>query len=75
MTGVMPPPGWLRVVAGNPEMSVVYKQMERTKLPPPVVVNGEETKLRPMPPVGIADIANNQDALADMRAWIMSLKK
>jgi len=72
---VMPPKGWLRVVPGNPEMSVVFKQMERTMLPPPVIVDGMESKLRPMPPVGLADIAVPVDAVADMRAWIMSLKK
>ena len=32
-------------------------------------------RLRPMPPVGVADIAVDKAALDDMRAWIMSLKK
>jgi hypothetical protein len=72
---VVPPKGWLRVVPGSPDTSVVYVQAERTKLPPPVVVDGMETRLRPMPPVGVADIAVPVDAVADLRAWIMSLKK
>jgi hypothetical protein len=68
---VHPPPGYLRIVAGNPTMSVVYRQMARVNLPP--AMNGADP-LRPMPPVGVADIAVDQAALTDMRTWIMGLK-
>ena len=36
-------------------------------------VDGQDDRLRPMPPVGVADMAVDQAALADVRAWIMSL--
>jgi hypothetical protein len=68
---VKPPPGFLRVVPGNPTNSVVYRQMLRTGLPQPVMAADE--RLRPMPPIGVADIAVDKAALDDVRAWIMSL--
>lgn len=66
-------PGWLRVVPGDPEKSVVFKQMERTKLPPPTA--GDAMRLRPMPPVGVTDVALDAETLALVREWILSLKK
>ena len=51
---VHPPAGWLRVVPGVPTRSVVYVQMQRTMLPP---ATGGNERLRPMPPVGLADVA------------------
>ena len=70
---VKPPMGWLRVVPGNPDNSVVYRQMLRTMLPPPNTATDE--RLRPMPPIGVADIALDRAALDDVRAWIMSLPR
>jgi hypothetical protein len=66
---VMPPAGWKRVLPGKPEMSVLYVQARRTPLPP--AVGG--VRLRPMPPFGVADVAADQAALADISAWIMGL--
>jgi hypothetical protein len=66
---VMPPPGWKRVLPGKPEMSVLYVQARRTPLPP--AVGG--VRLRPMPPVGVSDLAPDQTALTDIAAWITSL--
>jgi hypothetical protein len=68
---VKPPAGWLRVVPGNPTNSVVYRQMLRTGLPMPAMAADE--RLRPMPPVGVADIAVDKATLEDVRLWIMSL--
>jgi len=68
---VMPPPGWLRVVPGDPLTSVLYVQMQRTMLPP---ATGNE-RLRPMPPVGVADVAADQVALKDVFDWITALPK
>ena len=68
---VKPPDGFLRVVPGNPTNSVVYRQMQRTNLPPPKMASDE--RLRPMPPVGVADIAVDRASLEDVRLWIMSL--
>ena len=68
---VVPPPGWLRIVPGKPENSVVYVQVERVNIPPPM---GDAERLRPMPPVGVEDVAVPQDALQDLREWIMSLQ-
>jgi hypothetical protein len=71
---VMPPKGWLRVVPGSPSTSVLYVQVQRTMLPPPMGTGSMMTRLRPMPPVGVADVAADQAALADLNAWILSLK-
>jgi len=68
---VMPPAGWLRVVPGDPSTSVLYVQMQRTMLPP---ATGNE-RLRPMPPVGVADVAADQAALKDVSDWITALPK
>jgi hypothetical protein len=68
---VKPPPGWKRVVPGDLNRSVLYVQMRRTPLPPPV----EGVRLRPMPPVGVSDVAPEQRILADVAAWIMSLPR
>lgn len=75
---VHPPPGWLRVVPGSPETSVLYRQMARVNLPDPM--GDSDTRLRPMPPFGIADYspmrsAVDQALLDDVRAWIMSLPR
>jgi hypothetical protein len=61
-SGVTAPMGWLRVVPGKPEMSVLYVEARRTMLP---------TGLKPMPPVGVA--VAQQGALDDLKAWISSL--
>jgi hypothetical protein len=67
---VHPPAGWLRVVPGAPLRSVVYVQMQRTMLPPPVMM----TRLRAMPPVGVADLAAEQASLKDVFDWITALR-
>jgi hypothetical protein len=67
---VMPPAGWLRVVPGDPAKSVLYVQMQRTMIPPP---EGANNRLRPMPPVGLADVAVEQTSLKDVADWITSL--
>ncbi|HEX2876185.1 MAG TPA: hypothetical protein VHP33_33265 [Polyangiaceae bacterium] len=67
---VMPPAGWLRVVPGDPAKSVLYVQMQRTMIPPP---EGANNRLRPMPPVGLADVAVEQSSLKDVADWITSL--
>jgi hypothetical protein len=61
-SGVSAPAGWLRVVPGKPEMSVLYVEARRTMLP---------TGLKPMPTVGVA--VPEKAALDDLRAWIMGL--
>jgi hypothetical protein len=66
---VMPPPGWRRVVPRSPQTSVLYVQTQRTMIPPPV--NG--SRLRPMPPMGVADVAADAAALKDISDWILSL--
>jgi hypothetical protein len=68
---VMPPTGWKRVVPKSPTTSVVYVQVRRTNIP--TTVNGMPTRLRPMPPVGVADVAADQAALKDISDWINSL--
>jgi hypothetical protein len=70
---VKPYPGMLRVFGKDLTKSVVYLQVQRTMLPPPITSMGQDIRLRPMPPVGVADMAVDQAALADIRAWIMSL--
>ncbi|HXU80952.1 MAG TPA: hypothetical protein VN914_06115 [Polyangia bacterium] len=70
---VMPPPGWFRVTPGSPTTSVLYVQAQRTMIP--TMVGGKMVRMRPMPPVGVADIAANQEFLADLAAWITALKK
>lgn len=67
---VMPPAGWLRVVPGDPLKSVLYVQMQRTMIPPPA---GAGNRLRPMPPVGLADVAVEQAVLKDVFDWITAL--
>jgi hypothetical protein len=62
-SGVTPPAGWLRVVPGQPERSVLFVETRRTQLP---------TGLKPMPPVGVA--LPEPDALVDLRVWIMGLR-
>jgi mono/diheme cytochrome c family protein len=68
---VKPPAGWLRVVPGEPAKSVVYVQMQRTMLPP----MDDNTRLRAMPPLGVADVAADQAALKDVFDWITGLPK
>ena len=64
------PPGWLRVVPGDPATSVLYVQMQRTMLPPP---EGANNRLRAMPPIGLADVAVEQTSLKDVFDWITAL--
>ena len=66
---VMPPPGWLRVVPGDAATSVLYVQMQRTMLPPEM----DGKRLRAMPPIGLSDLAVEQDALKDVLDWITAL--
>jgi hypothetical protein len=68
---VEPPEGWLRVVPGDPATSVLYVQMQRTMLPPEV----DGKRLRAMPPIGLADVAVEQNALKDVFDWISALPK
>jgi hypothetical protein len=70
---VKPYPGMLRIFGKDLTKSVVYLQVQRTMLPPPITSMGQDIRLRPMPPVGVADVAVDQAALADIRAWIMAL--
>ncbi len=70
---VKPQPGYLRITRRNPERSVVYVQARRLMLPPPVTVDGQDYRLRAMPPVGVADVAADQAALEDLRLWILAL--
>jgi len=67
---VHPPTGWKRIVPKSPGTSVLYVQVQRTMLPPS---DGGTSGLRPMPPVGVADLAADQAALTDLRDWINSL--
>jgi len=66
------PAGWFRIKPGVPSMSVVYVQAQRTMIP--TMVAGKPVKMRPMPPVGVANEAANQEFLTDLAAWIMTLK-
>jgi hypothetical protein len=61
-SGVTPPAGYLRVVPGDPEKSVLFLQLRATNLP---------ATLKPMPPVGVQ--FPSADAIADVKAWIESL--
>jgi hypothetical protein len=70
---VMPPAGWLRVVPGMPGRSVLYVQAQRTMLPP-ATGGGSTNRLRPMPPIGVADVAADQAALKDIFDWITGLR-
>jgi hypothetical protein len=70
---VVPPKGWLRIIPRNPEQSVLYVQVRRKPLPPPTG-GGTMNRLRAMPPVGVADVAAEAEALKDIFDWIMSLK-
>jgi hypothetical protein len=70
-SGISAPKGWLRVVPGQPEKSVLFVQVRRFPLPSPAQSGGEG--LKAMPPVGLADVAANQDAVKDIRDWILSL--
>jgi hypothetical protein len=67
---VMPPEGWLRVVPGDPETSVLYVQMQRTMLPEP---EAGMNRLRPMPPLGVAEVAAEPSSLQDVYDWISAL--
>ena len=69
---VMPPADWFRVFPGMPEKSVVYVQTRRAPLPMPTATGGD--RLRPMPPIGVNDMAPDQAGLDAMKAWIMNLK-
>jgi hypothetical protein len=61
-SGIAPPTGWLRVVPGKPEMSILYVEARGTMLP---------VGLKAMPPVGVA--VQEAAPLADIRAWIMAM--
>ncbi len=69
---VQPPNGWLRVKPGQPEMSVLFVQSRRTPLPMPTMAGAD--RLRPMPPIGVNDLAADQDGLTAIQAWISGLK-
>lgn len=69
---VHPPAGWLRVKAGEPEMSVLFVQARRTPLPVPSTAGDD--RLRPMPPIGVNDLAPDQAGLTAIEAWIKSLQ-
>jgi hypothetical protein len=60
--GTTPPANWLRVIAGNPDMSILYIQTTR-KVP---------VGLNPMPPVGVA--VAPVEPVADIKAWICKLQ-
>ena len=66
---VEPPPTWRRILPGNPDESVVYRQAKRLGLPPATGMN----KLRPMPPYGVNDNAADLQGLEDLRKWICAL--
>jgi hypothetical protein len=70
---VEPPAGWMRIKPGFPGQSVIYVQSQRTMIP--TMVGGKPVKLRPMPPVGVADVAAEQEFLTDLAAWITALPK
>jgi hypothetical protein len=70
---VEPPAGWLRIVPGDPEKSVVFVQARRTPLPMPNAAGGN--RLRPMPPVGVNDLTPDPEGIAALKTWIMSLPK
>jgi hypothetical protein len=59
------------VYGGDPERSVFFVQMRRMPLPPAVM----NVRLRPMPPIGVADQAAEQNILVDVAAWIRSLPR
>jgi hypothetical protein len=69
---VKPPMGWLRVIPRDPERSVLFVQVRRRPLPAPTA-GDTMNRLRAMPPVGVAEVAADQQAVNDIRAWIMSL--
>jgi hypothetical protein len=69
---VEPPAGWLRVVPGKPEMSVLFVQVRRSPLPPPKMVGGNS--LLAMPPIGVNDMTPDPDAVAALKTWITNLK-
>ncbi len=69
---VQPPDGWLRVKPGQPEMSVLFVQARRTPMPMPTMAGGN--RLRPMPPIGVNDLAADQAGLTAIQAWITSLE-
>jgi hypothetical protein len=47
--GIMPPPGWKRVVPKQPEQSILFAQARRSPLP-----SGDGVQMRAMPPIGVA---------------------
>src|SRR5204862_6432272 len=61
---VVPPAGWKRVIPGNPDHSVLFVQVQRQPLPMPTG-NDTKNRLRPMPPVGVSDVAADLKAVAD----------
>jgi hypothetical protein len=44
--------------------------MQRTMLPP---AQGDANRLRPMPPIGLADVAVEVNVLGDVSDWISAL--
>jgi hypothetical protein len=64
--GITAPDGWARVVAGAPEMSLVYLQARGGELP---------KGLRPMPQVGVdvRDLPAFKDEVEALKTWISSL--
>jgi hypothetical protein len=69
---VQPPSGWLRVVPGQPEMSVLFVQARRAPLPMPTLAGAD--RLRPMPPIGVNDSTPDPDGVLAIKTWIEGLK-
>jgi len=69
---VHPPDGWVRVKPGQPEMSVLFVQARRTPLPEPTMAG--DNRLRPMPPIGVNDLAPDPAGLLAIETWIKSLQ-
>jgi len=71
--GTTMPDGWARVKPGVPLQSVLYIQTRRTMIP--TMVGGKMVRMRPMPPVGVAEVAADQALVADLFAWITALPR
>jgi hypothetical protein len=69
---VEPPAGWMRVVPGQPNMSVLFVQARRAPLPPPKEPGGNT--LLPMPPIGVSDKAVDLENVTAIETWIKTLK-
>jgi hypothetical protein len=61
-SGITVPDGWMRIVPGDPEKSVIYLQTRATNLP---------EGMKAMPPIGVQ--FPPEDELDNMRLWIETL--